>query len=72
MWHSISQKSLFFSFKIRKEIIMEKGMNRREFLKATAATGTALLAGNFLQGASWAQGTVKIPESQRNRNYRYH
>jgi len=44
---------------------MEKGMNRREFLKATAATGTALWAGNFLQGASWAQGTVKIPESEK-------
>ena len=44
---------------------MEKGMNRREFLKATAATGTVLLAGNFLQGASWAQGTVKIPESEK-------
>jgi 7,8-dihydropterin-6-yl-methyl-4-(beta-D-ribofuranosyl)aminobenzene 5'-phosphate synthase len=44
---------------------MEKGMNRREFLKATAATGTALMAGNFLQEASWAQGTVKIPESEK-------
>jgi len=40
-------------------------MNRREFLKATAATGTALLAGNFLPGVSWAQGTVKIPESEK-------
>ena len=44
---------------------MEKGMDRREFLKATTATGTVLLAGNFLQGVSWAQGTVKIPESER-------
>ncbi len=44
---------------------MEKGMNRRDFLKATAATGTVLLAGNFLQGASLAQGTVKIPESEK-------
>jgi 7,8-dihydropterin-6-yl-methyl-4-(beta-D-ribofuranosyl)aminobenzene 5'-phosphate synthase len=44
---------------------MEKGMNRREFLKATAATGTVLLAGNFLQGVSWAQGAVKIPESEK-------
>jgi 7,8-dihydropterin-6-yl-methyl-4-(beta-D-ribofuranosyl)aminobenzene 5'-phosphate synthase len=44
---------------------MEKGMNRREFLKATAATGTALLAGNFLQGGAWAQGAVKIPESEK-------
>jgi len=44
---------------------MEKGMDRREFLKATAATGTVLLAGNFLQGPSWAQGVVKIPESEK-------
>lgn len=44
---------------------MEKGMNRREFLKVTAATGTVLLAGNFLQGTSMAQGLVKIPESEK-------
>jgi 7,8-dihydropterin-6-yl-methyl-4-(beta-D-ribofuranosyl)aminobenzene 5'-phosphate synthase len=44
---------------------MEKGMDRREFLKATAATGTFLWAGNFMQGASWAQGSVKIPESEK-------
>ena len=44
---------------------MEKGMNRRDFLKATAATGTVLLANNFLPGASWAQGAVKIPESEK-------
>ena len=44
---------------------MKNEMNRREFLKATAATGTILLAGNFLQGVSWAQGTVKIPESEK-------
>ena len=44
---------------------MEKEMNRREFLKATAATGTVLLAGNFLQGVSRAQGAVKIPEAEK-------
>ena len=44
---------------------MEKGMNRREFLKATAATGTVLLASNFLQGVSRAQGAVKIPEAEK-------
>jgi len=44
---------------------MEKDMNRREFLKATATTGAVLVAGNFLQGTSWAQGAVKIPESEK-------
>ena len=40
-------------------------MNRREFLKATAATGTVLLGGEFLTGTSMAQGVVKIPESEK-------
>ena len=40
-------------------------MDRREFLKATAATGAVLLGGNFLQGTSMAQGVVKIPESEK-------
>ena len=44
---------------------MEKDMNRREFLKATATTGAVLMGGNFLQGTSWAQGAVKIPESEK-------
>jgi 7,8-dihydropterin-6-yl-methyl-4-(beta-D-ribofuranosyl)aminobenzene 5'-phosphate synthase len=44
---------------------MEKGMNRREFLRATATTGMVFLTGNFLQGVSWAQGVVKIPESEK-------
>jgi len=44
---------------------MEKEMNRRKFLKTTAATGTVLLAGNFLQGVSRAQSTVKIPEAEK-------
>jgi len=39
-------------------------MDRREFLKATAATGAVFLGGNFLQGTSMAQGVVKIPESE--------
>jgi 7,8-dihydropterin-6-yl-methyl-4-(beta-D-ribofuranosyl)aminobenzene 5'-phosphate synthase len=43
---------------------MEKGMNRREFLKATAATGAVLLSGDLLRGTSMAQGVVKIPESE--------
>jgi 7,8-dihydropterin-6-yl-methyl-4-(beta-D-ribofuranosyl)aminobenzene 5'-phosphate synthase len=44
---------------------MEKEMNRRGFLKAAAATGIVLLAGNFLQGVSRAQGAVKIPEAEK-------
>jgi 7,8-dihydropterin-6-yl-methyl-4-(beta-D-ribofuranosyl)aminobenzene 5'-phosphate synthase len=44
---------------------MERGLNRREFLKATAATGAVLLGGNFLPGTSIAQGVVKIPESEK-------
>jgi len=44
---------------------MEKGMDRREFLKATAVTGAVLLGGDLLQGASFAQGVVNIPESER-------
>jgi len=43
---------------------MEKGINRREFLKTTAATGAVLLIGDFLRGTSIAQGLVKIPESE--------
>jgi len=42
---------------------MEKGgMNRREFLKTTAATGVILLGGDFLRGTSMAQDVVKKPE----------
>ena len=44
---------------------MEKGMNRREFLRVATATGTVLLAGKFLQGVSRAQGAVKIPEAEK-------
>jgi 7,8-dihydropterin-6-yl-methyl-4-(beta-D-ribofuranosyl)aminobenzene 5'-phosphate synthase len=45
---------------------MENGMNRREFLKATAATGAVLVAGDLLKGGpSVAQGAVRIPESDK-------
>ena len=44
---------------------MENGVNRREFLKATAATGAALLAGNLLHGVSNAEGKIKIPEAEK-------
>jgi 7,8-dihydropterin-6-yl-methyl-4-(beta-D-ribofuranosyl)aminobenzene 5'-phosphate synthase len=47
------------------EVFMETGLNRREFLKATAATGALWLAGNLLEGVSQAQGFVKIPESEK-------
>ncbi len=42
---------------------MQKGMNRRGFLKTTAATGLILLGGNFLRGTSMAQGVVNKPEA---------
>ena len=44
---------------------MEKGMNRREFLKTTAAAGTMLFAGDFLQGVSEARGEIAIPEAEK-------
>ena len=44
---------------------MEKGMNRREFLKTTAATGTILLAGDFFQGVSAARAETEIPEAEK-------
>ncbi len=44
---------------------METGITRRDFLYATASTGAVLFAGNFLQGVSWAQGTVRIPEAEK-------
>ena len=42
---------------------MDKEMTRREFLNATAVTGTVLLAGNLFPGVSLAQGVVRIPEA---------
>jgi len=45
---------------------MKKGMNRREFLKATMATGAVLIGGNILKGgASAAQASVQIPEAEK-------
>ena len=43
---------------------METGMTRRDFLYATAATGAVLFAGEFPNGASWAQEPVRIPEAE--------
>jgi 7,8-dihydropterin-6-yl-methyl-4-(beta-D-ribofuranosyl)aminobenzene 5'-phosphate synthase len=44
---------------------MEKGINRREFLQATAATGAVLLAGDLLTGVARAQQLIKVPESEK-------
>jgi len=40
-------------------------MNRRNFLKATAVTGTVFLAGDIFRSRAFAQGSVKIPEADR-------
>ena len=39
---------------------MEKKVDRRDFLKATAVSGTVFLAGDIDQGRAFAQGSVKI------------
>jgi len=44
---------------------MSKDMNRREFLKASVATGAVLVGGDLLQGGSVAYGGVKIPEIEK-------
>jgi 7,8-dihydropterin-6-yl-methyl-4-(beta-D-ribofuranosyl)aminobenzene 5'-phosphate synthase len=45
---------------------MLKEMDRRGFLKASAATGAILMAGNILtKGPSVAYGSVKIPEVEK-------
>jgi 7,8-dihydropterin-6-yl-methyl-4-(beta-D-ribofuranosyl)aminobenzene 5'-phosphate synthase len=44
---------------------MEKEMNRRDFLKAAAVTGTVLLTGDMIRSRAFAQGTVKIPEAEK-------
>jgi hypothetical protein len=49
----------------QKEDLMEKGMNRREFLKATVATGTIILAGDLLQGVSTVEAGINIPEAEK-------
>jgi 7,8-dihydropterin-6-yl-methyl-4-(beta-D-ribofuranosyl)aminobenzene 5'-phosphate synthase len=44
---------------------MKKEMNRRDFLRATAFTGTVLLIGDFHQKNVLAQEIVKIPEAEK-------
>lgn len=45
---------------------MLKEMNRREFLKTSAATGAVLMAGDVLKGgATVAYGSVRIPEVEK-------
>ena len=44
---------------------MEKGMNRREFLKTAAVTGAVFLASDLLHGGSVAHGSVQIPEAEK-------
>jgi quinol monooxygenase YgiN len=44
--------------------LMVKGMNRRKFLKTTAVTGTALLAGDIFNEIALAQELVKTPEGE--------
>ncbi|NWG03745.1 MAG: MBL fold metallo-hydrolase [Syntrophaceae bacterium] len=45
---------------------MLKEMNRREFLKTSAATGAVLMAGDVLKGGpTVAYGSVKIPEVEK-------
>ena len=40
-------------------------MNRRDFLKVTAATGALLMAGDSFREGPLAQGVVKIPEAEK-------
>lgn len=44
---------------------MSKDMNRRDFLKTAAATGTVLLAGNIFQSHALGEASVKIPEAEK-------
>jgi 7,8-dihydropterin-6-yl-methyl-4-(beta-D-ribofuranosyl)aminobenzene 5'-phosphate synthase len=44
---------------------MKTGMNRREFLKTTVASGAVLLSGNILNGVSNAQGRISVPEAEK-------
>ena len=45
---------------------MSKEMKRRDFLKASAAAGAVLVAGDLMKGGvSRAQGGVKIPEAEK-------
>ncbi|MBW1862888.1 MAG: twin-arginine translocation signal domain-containing protein [Deltaproteobacteria bacterium] len=45
---------------------MAKGMNRREFLKTSAAAGAMLVAGDLVSGSvSAARGVVNMPEAEK-------
>jgi 7,8-dihydropterin-6-yl-methyl-4-(beta-D-ribofuranosyl)aminobenzene 5'-phosphate synthase len=44
---------------------MKDGMDRREFLQATVATGAVLLAGDLLTGVAGAQQLINVPESEK-------
>ncbi|HSR12385.1 MAG TPA: twin-arginine translocation signal domain-containing protein [Thermodesulfobacteriota bacterium] len=44
---------------------MGKEMNRRDFIKASAAAGTVLLTGDLLKPSAWGQGVFKIPECEK-------
>lgn len=46
---------------------MQKGMNRREFLKTSAAAGAMIMAGDLLKGGgvTVSYGSVKIPEIEK-------
>jgi 7,8-dihydropterin-6-yl-methyl-4-(beta-D-ribofuranosyl)aminobenzene 5'-phosphate synthase len=44
---------------------MDKEMNRREFIKASAAAGVALAAGDILKSGSVAHAAARIPEAEK-------
>jgi 7,8-dihydropterin-6-yl-methyl-4-(beta-D-ribofuranosyl)aminobenzene 5'-phosphate synthase len=44
---------------------MSKEMNRRDFLKTAAVTGTVFLTADIIRSRAFAQGTVKIPEAEK-------
>jgi 7,8-dihydropterin-6-yl-methyl-4-(beta-D-ribofuranosyl)aminobenzene 5'-phosphate synthase len=44
---------------------MTRAINRREFFKATAVTGTCLLTGDILRGGALSQSLIKIPEAEK-------
>lgn len=44
---------------------MSKEMNRREFMKVSAVTGTFILMGDVFQQGALAQELVKIPEAEK-------
>ncbi len=49
----------------RGYMFMTKEMSRRDFLKASAVTGTLFLTGDILLKGVLAQGLVKIPEAEK-------